>query len=447
MLEPTSSESVRSSGRQSQRSRTYLPDEYSFQAATSRSLFRLRWDVASPEARAELYEGEYQYVTKMQCLHHLEQYWNSITGRRPPFAKTKCIFLDQEEPDDEIEAMRLIKSIVRAVKETSSMGLDGWRAQEWRTMPTCMISLLVQLYRSCRNYRMVPKAWLPIRMACIPKTQDYCPKAAEFRPISVAPLAYRCLAKWLLATLPSEAYSQFPAQCIGGLPDREAPMAWLTTALDFEKDILSGYANGNILYGIAIDTYKFFDHIDLSDACLMLANLQIPIATIEVWRYWAENHRRHFSYAGLCSPQGHSILRGVPQGCPLSMIAANGVMAHWLASLTPSSVCTRSFVDDRLLASRSLDELQHAVWETQTFDFKHGMFTKIKTKVWCSKKMELDLRWLENETIPQGNVTYLGLPLLFKNWSAESWYGPIIQKIQDTARRMAWADVVGEEWW
>ena len=457
------------------------------------SLFRLRWEAASPEARAGLIseweqtqkrhkarrladwkrqmknsvahdgrafyswlrgprqlprctmtDGEHQYVTKMQCLHHLEHYWNSITGRRPPFVKVKCTFLDQDEPDDEVEATRLIKGIVRAVKETSSMGLDGWRAQEWRTMPNCMITLLVLLYQGCRRYRLVPEAWLPLRMACIPKTQDHCPRAADFRPISVASLAYRCLAKWQLASLPLEAYHHFPAQCIGGLPEREAPMAWYTTALEYEEDILSAHEEGRALYGIAIDTYKFFDHITLSDACLMLANLHIPVATIEMWRYWAENHRRHFSYAGLCSPQGHSILRGIPQGCPLSMIAANGVMAHWIASLTPTTVCTRSYVDDRLLAARQLEDLQQAVWETQKFDNKHGMYTKAKTKVWCSKKISLELKWLEDDVIPQGNVTYLGLPLLFRNWSAESWYGPIIKRIRETAHRMTWAEVVGE---
>ena len=189
-------------------------------------------------------------------------------------------------------------------------------------MPCCLIALLAELFVSLREFQTVPTAWLPVRMAFLPKSDRLCPSVEDYRPLSIAVLGYRCYSKWLLATIPEAIFNSFPVQSAGGLPGRDACMAWFETAVEYETTMLKNAKPVEPLFGTAIDTYKFFDHIAPDDACLMLANLGVSISLIRSWRHWAVNQKA-LSFSGLCSSQAHCILKGASRQHPL-------YLAGWL---------------------------------------------------------------------------------------------------------------------
>ena len=392
-----------------------------------------------------LRDGNIVCCTKAQCLQALARFWIAITGKRDSFLQQRCVFLDHDDEIEVIESLRTVKAIIRSVKSWSSVGYDGWKADEWKEMPSCLIMLLEELFQSSRRYQATPQAWLSVRIAFIPKTGLASPTVDQYRPISIAPLVYRTYAKWLLATLPDDVYDTFPAACVGGLKGREAVAAWYETALQYEEAVLQGNTQGPPLYGIAIDTYKFFDFIDLEKAAQMLIHLKVPRSTVMTWHHWAQHHRRFLSFAGLTIPESYCVTRGIPQGCPLSMLAANGLMTHWAESIPRGPVTIRAFVDDRLLSSNDFEALQAAVWKTESFDATQGMYAKEKTIAWSSHKTHRRLTWKDGDEIKEGVAPYLGLPLVTKRWSAQSWYQPVIKKIYETAVRAGFAKVNGEK--
>ena len=83
-------------------------------------------------------------------------------------------------------------------------------------MPNELIRLFTALAQACLTFHSVPDQWLPVRIACLPKEHEGYPTPADFRPLTIATVAYRAYAKWLLHLVPDNVLHNLPHECAGG---------------------------------------------------------------------------------------------------------------------------------------------------------------------------------------------------------------------------------------
>ena len=79
-------------------------------------------------------------------------------------------------------------------------------------------------------------------------------------------------------------------------------------------------------------------------------------------------------------------LRGIPQGCPLSVHLCNLTCWFWHRSLAQAcpSLQTASFVDDRLLSSGSLLDLEAGILASRIVDAFFGAELNLRKTCWSS---------------------------------------------------------------
>ena len=116
-------------------------------------------------------------------------------------------------------------------------------------------------------------------MSCIPKRQGKI-RVKDLRPLTIAPVAYRLFCKTLLA-LHESCQSNVPANSIGGVKGRSGHSAWLPATIHCEATWRKVVDARRALQGVAIDTEKFFDNIQQSDACEALRYIGIPTDVIQ----------------------------------------------------------------------------------------------------------------------------------------------------------------------
>ena len=210
-------------------------------------------------------------------------------------------------------------------------------------------------------------------MTCLSKTSTQSSRPDQSRPLSIAPLINRCYAKRLLRCIPPETRSSMPITCVGGLPGREASMAWGDIALQLKNQSpCSEPAWAHMLWSPG--WYLQF---------------------IWSWTYWSwwsmrhdgwpqctKQHRACLALLGTWSLSSfilHWCLRfGRHQGCersatrmPNGHVRSQCVMACWMMRPSPFNALVRSFLNDKLMVFHNLAELQQ-VSEMHCFDIAHG---------------------------------------------------------------------------
>ena len=234
---------------------------------------------------------------------------------------------------------------------------------------------------------------------------------------------------------------------MGGIPRREAIEAWFAALLNIEYAAIVKENNDAQVYGASIDTMKYFDHLIVEDAALALANLGLPADVVQTWYSWSSGHLRLYSYAGLIEVEPSMTARGIAQGCPLSMTAANAVMSAWIAWMAPSDILLRTYVDDRILLCHDEGSLQQAISKTEAFDNEHKIYSKIKSSTWShglQRGMPLSFTGAQEKLLLKEPKAYLGLPILTKPTSSQAWYAPIMKKVEELTQRASLAGRLGE---
>ena len=83
------------------------------------------------------------------------------------------------------------------------------------------------------------------------------------------------------------------------------------------------------MQGVAIDTGKNFDNVPQEKALEALLALGFPANHVAAWAFGLQDLARHVSLNGAKSKESFYATNGVPQGDPMSMIAAAALLGQW----------------------------------------------------------------------------------------------------------------------
>ena len=272
-------------------------------------------------------------------------------------------------------------------------------------------------------------------MSCIPKKPGKT-SVKDLRPLTIAPVIYRTFCKVLLTTN-QDKQANIPEDSVGGVLGRSAHHAWLPAAMRCEATWESNFQDRKNIQGVAIDTEKFFDTVPPDKACEALLGIGIPGHVVATWQYMIKGIRRFASLNGAVSTEHFGTALGIPEGDPLSMLAAAALLGQRASEMPKDNISQKVFVDARLMLSNSNQSLLDAFHATELWDERIGFRTKAKTCAFGNNAEDANLWWMDATEVDRCKlVTYLGVPLPLQAISAYSFYEPIIQRALNTITRI-----------
>ena len=139
---------------------------------------------------------------------------------------------------------------------------------------------------------------------------------------------------------------------------RSSVEAWFTTAIDIEE-VLSGVVQGDVQVFVA-DVIKSFDTVDRGILDRVLSSLGLPGWFRHAYFEYHSLVRLGFKLAaGLGQPWTRD--RGIPQGCPLSMMFIVALYVPWCRYLTAhEGIRLQRYADNLKCVSRDPGLLLHA---------------------------------------------------------------------------------------
>ena len=176
-----------------------------------------------------------------------------------------------------------------------------------------------------------------------------------------------------------DVQQNIPEHSVGGIVGRSAYHAWLPAAMMCESTWRLDPLHQAVIQGVAIDTEKFFDNVPPDKACEILLYTGLPIHVVATWHFMITGLKRYTSLNGAVSKHAFGASVGIPQGDPLSMLAAAARLGEWTREIPHDHIFAKVFVDDRLMLSTDSQRLQQAFHATQFWDGAFGFQTEAKT--------------------------------------------------------------------
>jgi hypothetical protein len=141
---------------------------------------------------------------------------------------------------------------------------------------------------------------------------------------------------------------------------------------------------------LAMDQKQCFDRLDLAQLERVAVVVGMPLPGIRALGLY-RHLKRHLFLDG--QPIGHIICgpnqRGIPQGCPLSVHWRN--LTCWLWQLRLREDCPRldvaSFLDDRLLSSECIHDLDVGLGSTASVDAAFGAELNVRKTKWATTSL------------------------------------------------------------
>ena len=327
------------------------------------------------------------------------------------------------------------KAVIAKSNPNRVAGLDGLEVAHLKQLPDEAIEYIAHIFAKALGTKQVPKSWLNCRMSCIPKKPGRT-SVKDLRPLTIAPVIYRIFCKVLL-TINQNKQKNVPEDSVGGVIGRSAHHAWLPATMRCEATWKSCRQDRKFIQGVAIDTEKFFDNVPPDKACEALLGIGIPINVVATWQYMIKGIRRFASLNGAVSTDHFGTTLGIPQGDPLSMLAAAALLGQWTCDIPREDIFHKVFVDDRLMLSNCNQTLLNAFHATELWDERIGFRTRAKTCAFGNNAEDANLWWMDATEVERCKiVTYLGVPLPLRGISAQAFYEPIIQKALNTITRI-----------
>ena len=335
-----------------------------------------------------------------------------------------------------LDINQCLQMVISKADSSKVAGMDGIEIAHLKQLsPTAVLFLAHIFHKSLRQQR-VPLHWLNCKMTCIPKKQGKT-SVKDLRPLTISPVCYRLFCKTILI-MNSETQQNIPEHSVGGVIGRSAYHAWLPAALLCEATWRLDPIYRDCLQGVAIDTEKFFDNVPIDKACESLLRIGLSYESVSTWHFMITQIKRFVSLNGSICKNSFKAAIGIPQGDPLSMLAAAAMLGEWTQEIPHDHILAKVFVDDRLMMSNNNQKLQEAFHATQFWDGALEFQTQAKTVAFGNNSDSDNLWWLDaHEVKRQKQIEYLGVLLPLKNSSASDFYKPILQKCYVVLNKIA----------
>ena len=249
-------------------------------------------------------------------------------------------------------------------------GLDGWRPAEIKRIPMKILSFLKDLFNTIEATGEWPSALCTAGITLIPKGDGGAP--LNLRPITVAPIVYRMWAAIRMKhSIPWQESWMTKGQH-GARAKHSTVNALARISMVIERAILEGTP----IYGITFDLAKAFDNIPIEVTFGVCKAVGMDERLFVGLKGIYDRMRRRFKidqYVG----ETFKDTNGILQGCPLSVMLLNILMAVLSNVLTPV-VRNESFVDDLTVLSPSALNLQRAADLMNAFMTDTGQKVNLK---------------------------------------------------------------------
>ena len=333
-----------------------------------------------------------------------------------------------EKAEEIADISEALHTVLRKANPHKVAGMDGIQIAYLKVLPKSSIDFLSCIFHKALQQRKVPQFWLLCKMTCIPKRLGRI-AVNDLRPLTIAPVLYRVFCKTILY-MQCTCQFNIPKQSVGGIAKRSAYQAWLPAAIACESTWKLQEQHRALMQGVSIDTEKFFDNVPQSTACQALASIGMTADAVSTWFFMISRISRFTSLNGAIFKESFRASIGVPQGDPLSMLAAAALLGQWTTEIPPHIALAKVFVDDRLLLSSNSADLLQAFHTTQIWDDSHGFRTQAKTVAFGNNLPDDNIWWMDaTEVKRQKLVIYLGIPLPLKGISSQVFFEPILQKV------------------
>ena len=258
---------------------------------------------------------------------------------------------------------------IAVTRRTGAAGLDRIHIRVLQALPVSAWQHLAEVFNGLETGQEWPESLCAVAMAAIPKSDSPdTVSAMKVRLIGITSHVYRV---WS-ALRAEQANTQWLPKLMnvftfGGLRKRSAKLANAVESLTWDK----AHAADLPLFGAYLDSSRCFDSIKYEDILRLAGRLGCSPRVRNAMATWYASQTRTILVKGWASTAIQP-LRGLPQGCPLSVtfcvlwnLSWNSRVAQILGQYAGSIWQITSYMDDFSLCSQHLGALQKALGWTQ----------------------------------------------------------------------------------
>ena len=273
-----------------------------------------------------LLQQQHFAIRNKDIFHAFSEFWNPMWNRDSVMSQTDpgCwsdILQDIDATplpcasiDVNILDVELWKSTISKLGLRKAHGICGWRYEELKLLPDCVITHLAQIFQ--RIFHLGGSRYLmTARTHLLPKISR--PESMNHvRPITILSCLYRLASKLLADQIGLSLSKVIPLGVSGGLPGRGVKDMALIQKLYIEDAL----TQCKPLCGFSLDLIKAFNTFPRLPMAYILQRLGIPTWVTKFWSNSLSRlvrHPQHQGALGVATPS----TTGVPEGDGMSVIA------------------------------------------------------------------------------------------------------------------------------
>ena len=307
-----------------------------------------------------------------------------------------------------------LRTVLNKMSKYSAAGLDNWSVAAVQSLPDLMLGKLCDVFHVIEQSQRWPFSFTSGYFCLIPKPEsDNSP--SSLRPLSILSVLYRAWASMRLSELmvwqetwchPSQSGFRSLHDCLD---------SWYPLALQVEQALL----NGTPLNGCFLDYEKAFDLLPLHEIILPLAkHLGLPDFFVNCLSDLYGRLVRFFKH-----PKGFGSAiksdRGIVQGCPISVVLLNLLMAIFLrfAEHDRADTCPQAYADDVSASAPSVDDISCFLLRAGSFAQITGQRLKLKSVI-CGPLLIPSNKNYDNSKLDQLGWNWLLMSAIWAHSSA-----------------------------
>ena len=303
----------------------------------------------------EVFQAFHEQWRKRWCRHDQvpHSHWENLIA----FARDKM-------PQNSLPSLEINPALLQAEvafkKPTSATGMDGVSRKDLLAAGPNLLQSLCNMFERAASDRAWPTQVVTGKVASLAKTPQ--PKGtADYRPITVFSMAYRCFSSLQARHLLSLADDWCHADIHGNRRQHQTAHLWRCLV----DQIQCAYDQGQCLSGLTADIEKAYNCLPRYPVLAMALHVGTPFGLLQAWSGALAGMFRRFKVRDSYST-GFATSTGLAEGCALScygMLLVDDVMHRYVHAQCPS-LRVLSFVDnwdfltwDPEAATRQLDLL------------------------------------------------------------------------------------------
>ena len=343
-------------------------------------------------------------------FRELTNYWNTVhDAGSSHLQEWHDTYLSpcQRPPEPQLDDLRAVHvwAHLKSMKAHTARGADGWSVGELRVLPDPALEQLCLIYGACETFSAWPPVFNEVYTTLLQKADDV--DASGIRPIGVTCIPYRIwsslrfqgLQEWSNNVLHPRQTAYRSGYC--------AQRVSLARALQTEESLLSGAG----LTHVSLDLAKAFDRVPHDALISACKHFRMPSKILGLLECRLRDLRFYWKLQGHYSPP-NELKRGIIQGCALSCLQFNIILAPLLWAVERTDFCAdlSAHADDLHLMDPDDQPLKNAYDVVAHYLDLIGIALQgKKTQCLRAKIGHLEpLQLREHSVRPEGEIQVLG---------------------------------------